>query len=134
MNNLYNESDKKASDINPNIIIANNKFALSLIKEIQKEDQNIFLSPFSISLALSMICNGAEGLTRDIILDSLYLNGSSLQTINENIKNLLFSLENIDNQVNFYLSNSIWNKPYFFYIRDDRSGLILFMGKILNPS
>jgi serine protease inhibitor len=57
MKTAYAESDQKASKIDKNLIARNTRFALNILKELQKEDEkkNIFISPLSISTALAMI-------------------------------------------------------------------------------
>jgi serpin B len=49
-----------------NLAAADAGFAFKLLKEISKEQpgSNIFISPYSASAALQMVCNGARGQTR----------------------------------------------------------------------
>jgi serpin B len=48
------------------LAVADAGFAFKLLKEISKEQprSNVFISPFSASAALQMVCNGAKGQTR----------------------------------------------------------------------
>jgi serpin B len=57
----------KPEDID-NVIDANNQFALDFYSELKdKEESNIFFSPYSISTALAMVYEGAERKTADEI-------------------------------------------------------------------
>lgn len=57
----------KPEDID-NVIDANNQFALDFYSELKdKEEDNIFFSPYSISTALAMVYEGAKGKTADEI-------------------------------------------------------------------
>ena len=42
-----------------------NEFGLELYQKLKSNDNNLFFSPYSISVALSMVCAGARGETRD---------------------------------------------------------------------
>lgn len=57
------EKDK----VNEKVIKSNNEFAFDIFTRINEEDkdENIFISPFSISTALSMNLQGAEGTYLD---------------------------------------------------------------------
>ena len=48
------------------LVSANNKFAFQLFSEIPKSQsyENVFISPISIAIALSMTYNGAAGKTQ----------------------------------------------------------------------
>jgi serine protease inhibitor len=52
-----------AAEKSNDVIAGNIKFAFDFFKQLNMADreQNIFISPFSISAALSMLYNGAEG-------------------------------------------------------------------------
>jgi serine protease inhibitor len=115
MNTAYAESDRKASKIDKNLVARNTRFALNILKELQKEDEkkNIFISPLSISTALVMIYNGAESLTRDAIAETLQIKEMSLTDINEGYRNLIDSLENVESQVSLNIGNSIWISKSF---------------------
>ncbi|MDJ0520138.1 MAG: serpin family protein [Trichodesmium sp. MO_231.B1] len=55
------------------LVSANNKFAFQLFSEIQKyqSNENIFISPSSIAIALSMIYNGAAGKIQEAMAKTL---------------------------------------------------------------
>ncbi|MBM3292512.1 serpin family protein, partial [Candidatus Bathyarchaeota archaeon] len=82
---------------------------------LQKEDlnKNIFISPLSISIALSMTYNGAGGTTKQAMTNVLQFSGLSLQQVNEGYKNLIESLENVDSQVSLSIGDSVWIKDTF---------------------
>ncbi len=89
---------------------AGNKFGLKLFREIvaNEPDTNIFISPLSVSMALGMTYNGANGDTREAIQQTLELHGLTIEEVNGSYKNLIDILSNLDPKVLFEIANSIW--------------------------
>ena len=106
----YAESDEKASSIDSNLVSANNRFAFQIFKELVEEDagKNIFISPFSISTALAMTYNGAEGSTEESMSETLEYQDMPQEQINRGYLALLESLERVDREVALDIANSIW--------------------------
>jgi serine protease inhibitor len=94
----------------PGLVESDNKFGLKLFKEIIKEekDSNVFISPLSVSMALGMTYNGANGSTQEAMQKTLELNGLTIEEINESYKNLIKLLTQLDPKVQFQIANSIW--------------------------
>ncbi len=92
------------------IVSADNDFGIKLFREIakQQEGENIFVSPLSVSMALGMALNGAEGTTREAMENTLELNGLSQQQINGAYQSLIRLLTGLDPQVVFRIANAIW--------------------------
>lgn len=94
-----------------------NAFAYDIYNELENED-NLFVSPYSISLALSMLYNSADGDTRTEMatlfqFDRLpgYTQAYSAeanQYMNANTKYLLEELYQADSKVDINIANSIW--------------------------
>ncbi|NEQ41271.1 MAG: hypothetical protein F6K40_35765 [Okeania sp. SIO3I5] len=61
------------------LVYANNKFAFQLFSEIQKSqaNENIFISPSSIAIALSVTYNCAVGKTQEAMAKTLNFEGMS---------------------------------------------------------
>ncbi len=57
------------------VVEAGNRFALDLYANVRDNDGNLFLSPFSISTALSMTYAGAETQTESEMADILHVSG-----------------------------------------------------------
>ena len=92
------------------VATASNNFSLEILQEINQnyEQENIFISPFSISTALSMVVNGAEGETNEGIKVALGLDGVSDEEINESYKSLVSYLYSLDPTVTLNVANSTW--------------------------
>ena len=92
-------------------------FGLNLFKSINnyEGDKNIFISPLSVSMALGMTLNGANGSTYDSMKSVLELNGLTQQEINESYKSLISLLTSIDPKVIFTIANSIWYKNTYSF-------------------
>lgn len=87
-----------------------NTFALEIfpaLNELQG-DENILISPFSISTALSMTYNGARGETRTAMAEVLGFSDMSVDDVNRAYKNLTQYLSGADNKVTLNIANSIW--------------------------
>jgi serpin B len=71
------------------------------------------ISPVSVSLALAMTYNGAEGETKSAMEETLYLSGLSPKQINESYKSLMKDLLSVDPRVTMEIANSIWYRQEF---------------------
>jgi serine protease inhibitor len=95
------------------LITSENSFAFDVFKRVldkSAESQNVIISPLSISTALSMTLNGANGATRNAMLYALKMNGLTPEVINNSYKNLSSALLNVDKRVLISLANSVWTE------------------------
>ncbi|MEP0856248.1 serpin family protein [Trichocoleus sp. DQ-U1] len=106
--------------VNNKLVAANTRFAFKLFRELTKQepDKNIFVSPASIAIALSMTYNGSVGQTQAAMAIALELQEMSLQQVNEANLQLKQSLENLDNEVELAIANSLWAQQDVEFKRD----------------
>ena len=94
---------------------ATNVFAFNLLKQVssaETKDQNLFISPLSASLCLSMVANGANGNTLTEMQKTLGFT-SSQQELNEYNKRLVSEMLDLDNTTQLGIANSIWLRNKF---------------------
>ncbi len=91
-------------------VASNNNFAFKLFQAVHRArpDSNIFISPFSVSMALGMTLNGADSTTFEQIRSVLGFENYDLQAINHTYQNYFKQLTGIDEKVVFEIANSIW--------------------------
>ena len=96
--------------VNPKLVEANTRFSFKLFSEILKQDgkKNVFVSPSSVAIAISMIHNGAKGETQQAIAKALEMQDMSLSEINQANASLKTSLESSDPNVQLTIANSLW--------------------------
>jgi serine protease inhibitor len=70
--------------------------------------KNVFISPTSIAMALSMTYNGADGDTRAGMAKALSISGLSLEQVNKANLALLLNLTAPDEGVKLKIANSLW--------------------------
>jgi serine protease inhibitor len=93
------------------VIDSANKFAFDLFAPILadgKGTDNIMISPFSISSALSMTLNGAAKETFDAMKKALRLEGKTLEQINDTYLKLMTEMVPVDERVVVEIANSVW--------------------------
>jgi len=92
------------------LVETGNKFGFKLFGEIVRQEQskNIFVSPLSVSMALGMTYNGANGSTETAMRQTLEFGDMTLKEINSSYKSLIELLSQLDPKVKFQLANSIW--------------------------
>jgi serine protease inhibitor len=98
------------------LIESEKSFAFDIFQEVlanSPESENLIISPLSISCALSMTLNGANGSTRDAMLDALRVNGITPEAINNSYKNLSAALLSVDKRVLISIANSVWTENNF---------------------
>lgn len=97
------------------IIESVNNFAFDIFSRINntEPDKNLFISPLSISTALSMTANGAVGETKQGIKNTLHQDDLSDNEINEAYKTLVEYITNLDPRVTMSLANSNWYKEEY---------------------
>jgi len=96
--------------IGDNILEANAGFAFDIFRSLNAEDseQSVFISPLSISAALTMTYNGAETTTREAMSKVLGFNDADREQVNLSYNHLLGHLEQVDKKVVLNIANSIW--------------------------
>jgi serpin B len=107
---LEDEFDNGNGAVDARLISADTKFGFKLFAELaeQDTDQNIFVSPLSVSIALTMTYNGAEGETQAAMAETLELHEMDLQEVNQANASLLTELEGLDPEITLNIANSIW--------------------------
>ena len=91
-------------------IEGNSEFAWNILKELNKEDEegNVFISPISISTALSMTHQGALGDTREEMGRVLGYGKIDDESLRESYKEFLKYLMAMDKDIELNIANSIW--------------------------
>jgi len=100
------ELDSKSAQL----VEANNEFGLELFRKIRdaSEEENLMISPLSISLALGMAYNGADGDTKTEMEEVLRVNGLTPEQINLSYQMLVEALQSLDEDVIFEIANAIY--------------------------
>lgn len=93
------------------LIGSGNSFSFDIFTRVMNsagQNENVMISPLSISFALSMTVNGATGATRDSMMEALKLNGLTPEAVNKSFKDLTASLLSVDKRVLMSIANSVW--------------------------
>jgi len=93
---------------------SNNDFAWNLLGELSKEDnQNVVVSPLSVSIAMTMMANGAyEGSdVQNEILDVLGYSQYKISDVNSATMKLADGIYRLDEEIDLALANSLWVDP-----------------------
>lgn len=96
--------------ISAQLVSGSKRRGFGILKELygQKSDENLFISPLSISIALAMTYNGAAGETRDAMAYTLGWDDMSLQEVNETYEKLIADLALSDPDIQLSFANSLW--------------------------
>ncbi len=96
-----------------NLISSINEFGFSLLEVINndKQDENIFISPLSLSMAFGMVYNGARADSKTDIAEVLKYHIMEYEEINESFESLIELLGSLDSKVKFNIANSLWHRP-----------------------
>ncbi|UOQ74298.1 serpin family protein [Hymenobacter cellulosilyticus] len=103
-------TDTEAKTVN-----SSNDFAFRSFAALheQANGANVFMSPLSISSALTMVYNGADGTTKEAMRQTLGFQPQTDQQINQAYQSLTTLLRGMDKRVTFGSANSIWyNQQY----------------------
>lgn len=115
-------------------VIANNEFAINLFKKtVITEDDNMMISPLSISLALAMTYNGAAGQTKTAMEQAMSLNDLTPHEINNSFKILSDYLQNVDPTVTMKIANSIWYKNSFEVLQNFQDTNSYYYNSLIRP-
>jgi serpin B len=114
------EAKPEIGPVDGSVVTANTKLGFSLFNEIRKteQDKNIFISPFSISVALAMTLNGAAGETEQAMTNTLQLHGLDSESINTGYAGLRQILLTSDPKVTLTIANSLWARQEFSFKPD----------------
>lgn len=107
------ELPRELSSTEKQLIKADQAFSYDIFRRTVSYDSgedNLFISPLSISMALAMTLNGAEGETFEEMKEALYLNGMDLEEINGAFESLIELLVSVDPDVQLGIANSIWHE------------------------
>ncbi len=113
--------DPIVSDLNPSeksakIIAADNQFGFEIFKKVNAsldEPKNTMISPLSISLALAMVYNGADGSTKKQMEEMLHKANLTPDDINKSYQEMVAALSSHDPKVELSISNAIFYRNTF---------------------
>ena len=95
---------------------SNNQLGFTVLSEAQpNKDGNIFISPTSLFMALSMVYNGADGVTKDEMAKVLQVEGIEADELNRANASLMNLFHSSSEKIQLNIANSIWlNENYHF--------------------
>jgi len=96
-------------------VIQDNEFAFDLLKKTinSSGETNVFVSPLSVSIALGMVWNGANGTTKTEMESALKMSSMSVTDINDYYRIMQTTLPTIDPTTKLSIDNSVWYKIGF---------------------
>ena len=108
----YLSSKEVPTSIDQTIANATVSLSDAMINSFNDQQQNVFVSAPSLMLALAMTATGAIDETQDEMLAALHLDGLSLETMHQHLKDMQLSMIN-QQGIKLHLTNSIWIRDTF---------------------
>lgn len=93
--------------------VTDNAFTFKLFNKlapVSNTDSNLFMSPLSVSIAMAMTSNGANGQTLTAIDSTMDFTGFTQDQLNTYYNTLITQLPALDPNTTFNIANSIWYK------------------------
>jgi len=105
---------------NSTLAVANNEFGFDLFQQLKRQaaNKNVFFSPLSVTLALAMTYNGAEGETKQAMGRTLKIQGMDLDELNRASADLLQALKSADPKIELDIANSLWARRGIQFTED----------------
>ena len=125
----YTDVDAFAASVNSVMSSANQEFALASFKQladIEPDNENLFCSPLSLSIALALAYNGSMGTTMDSMKVGMNLGYLELEDVNKQFRNVIYSLQSCDESIQLNTANSLWIDSIFMGDEDFKSRLSEF--------
>ena len=102
----------KVTQLSYSVASANNQLAIDMLDILKQTEDNVFISPSSMMIALGMTLNGAANNTLSEMLKTLHMTGVSLEEFNDAMRAVqLVLLNRQDSTLN--MTNSIWIRDSF---------------------
>ncbi|HIE05427.1 MAG TPA: serpin family protein, partial [bacterium (Candidatus Stahlbacteria)] len=101
------------------IIDANNSFALDLYSQLRKEsgDENIFFSPYSILVALTMTYEGARGKTAEEMQSVLHI-PSDPDLRRSNFARIINGINRKEKKFKLSTANALWTQKDYKFLKE----------------
>ncbi|MWC29265.1 serpin family protein [Paenibacillus sp. MMS18-CY102] len=108
-----NQRDAIATNIDSSLVQASNQFGIRLHEQLAQanQEQNLFICPLSISTAIAMAYNGANGATQREIAATMGWTKHTLNAINSSYSQILDLQVQPGTGIDLQLANSMWLKP-----------------------
>lgn len=111
----YNPETVKLTAAQQAQVENSNEFAWKFFKEVSKgEQEDVFVSPLSVTYALGMLANGAVGDTQKEILEGLEFRSGKVDDINSLCHQLMIESPKLDKSTKVSMANAVVaneNKP-----------------------
>ena len=102
------------------IVSGYNRQSIALLDKLTVDNTtNVYTSPMSLNILLSMFANGVTGEARTELLN--YLGANSLPKLNTFNTKLMDELVKLDNQTTLHIANSLWATPGFSFLTSYRN-------------
>jgi serpin B len=99
------------------MVAENNNFAVdfftTLYNDVKDDKENIIVSPFSLSIALAMVWNGAENETKQAIQEAMGMGSYPQSEVNSYFNKLVEAFLSTDPSTKLAIANSIWTGSGF---------------------
>ena len=104
----YNPGTIKLTTAQQAQVENSNEFAWKFFKEVSKgEQQDVFVSPLSVTYALGMLSNGAVGDTQNEILEGLEFRSGKVEDINSLCHQLMIESPKLDKSTQLSMANAV---------------------------
>ncbi len=116
LNQIEKETEINLTEKTARLLEAENEFGFELFRLVygtETKHENVMLSPLSVSLALAMTYNGANGETKMAMEKTLKVYGLTPDDINKSYFDLVNALKSLDQKVLLEIANAIFYRNDF---------------------
>jgi serine protease inhibitor len=116
------------------VVDGNTKFACDLYQGLKETEENLFLSPYSISAALSMAYAGARDHTAKQMAETMHfsLKQKKLHSAFGELRAALTAVQQKGN-VTLHVANSLWPQKEYPFLRDYIRLVKNYYGALISP-